>query len=55
MAKDSKGEDNIDVDDIKQIAATSKMGGKSMEIIQLEFEHMSALDNKKKAGDGDTN
>ena len=50
LAKESKGEDDIDVEDIKQIAATSKMGGKSMEIIQLEFERMPELDKEKGRG-----
>ena len=47
LAKESKGEDDIDVEDIKQIAATSKMGGKSMDIIQLEFERMPESDTEK--------
>lgn len=50
LAKESKGEDDIDADNIKQIVATSEMGGKSMEIIQLEFEHMPELDNIKGRG-----
>ena len=50
LAKETKGEDNIDVKDIKQIAATNKMERKSMKIIQLEFERMPELDNEKGRG-----
>ena len=47
LAKESKGEDKIDVEDIKQIPATSEMGGKSMDIVQLEFECMPESDTEK--------
>ena len=50
LAKEAKDEDNIDVEDIKQIAATSKTGGKSMEIIELDFECLPELDKEKGRG-----
>ena len=54
LAKESKGEDDIDVEDIKQIAETSEMGGSQWISLNLS---LSACQNQtlKKEGDGDTN
>ena len=47
LDKESKGEDEVDVEDIKRIAETSELGGKSMDIIKLEFERTPETDTEK--------
>lgn len=44
----AKYQDNIDVEDIKQIAVRSKVEGKTMEIIKIEFKRIQKEDNKTK-------
>lgn len=46
LAKGTKGQDKVDVEDIKKNAVRSKVGGKSMEINELEFKCVLEQDNE---------